>query len=236
MEYYRSPKKSLVSLNKNLTSMKRSKGIKRNIVVRTMLGRTCCRSFDPSKKVGREEIKTILKVGQAAPSAKNRQPWYFLVIENQQVKDEIAKAAFLGRQKQFAGWDKKAAQKMINGNGFNSSNDKVIAEAPCIIVVMRNSDSSYSEALPDELNMKEEQGVACATYSMMLAAWALGLGSVWICSVLYIRDELRIILENAGINWNDNWQPRAILPIGYPKANPKKPPRELISGVSKFIR
>ena len=47
-----------------------------------ILARTCCRSFNPKKAINDQIIELILKAGQAAPSAKNRQPYYFLIIKN----------------------------------------------------------------------------------------------------------------------------------------------------------
>ena len=127
------------------------------------------------------------------------------------------------------------AKKIIEGDAFNSSNDAVIVQAPIAILVFRNSDSEYKEALPAKLNIKEEQGVANTCYSMMLAAQGFGLGSVWICSPLYLKNELKEILEKYGVKWQKNWQPRAILPIGYPVKDCNKPKRLILSKICKFI-
>ena len=37
-----------------------------------------------------EDLQTILEAGRLSPSAKNKQPWEFVVITNQEVKREIA--------------------------------------------------------------------------------------------------------------------------------------------------
>ncbi len=86
------------------------------------------------------------------------------------------------------------------------------------------------------LTIKEEQGVANAAYSIMLASEALGLGSAWICSPLYIRDELKEILAKYGIDWQDNWQPRVIIPIGYPAKELIKPKRKPINEIYQLIK
>ncbi|MBU0974072.1 nitroreductase family protein [Patescibacteria group bacterium] len=197
--------------------------------------RTCCRSFS-DKTVADCDIESILKTGQAAPSAKNRQPYFFIVIKNQQCKKEIALAATRGREKQFTNWDQQSAESMIKGKSKMNSNDLVIAEAPVAILLLRDSDPNYSEGISENLEIQEEQGVACVAYSMMIAAQALGLGMAWMCSVLNIPEELEDILTKYGIAWKKTWQPRVILPVGYSKKEKlRKPKRKELKEVSSWI-
>lgn len=203
--------------------------------IKTIQERSCCRTYNPNKEVDNKLLKIILEAGQNAPSAKNRQPYFFLVIKNSLCKKQIAEAAEKGRGKQFAHLTKEDYEKTSKGG--TGSNDISIAEASAAILVLRNSDISYKEAASQSknFNIKEEQGVATAAYSMMLAAKSLGLASGWICSPLYIKDELRKIVENYGIVWDQNWQPRVVVTIGYPLAEPKKPARKKINEISKII-
>ncbi len=41
--------------------------------------------------VSREEIQTILRAAMYAPSANNQQPWHFLVIDDDEIKDQITR-------------------------------------------------------------------------------------------------------------------------------------------------
>lgn len=54
--------------------------------------RRSVRTFLP-REVSDEKIRSILEVGLAAPSAKNRQPWRFIVVKDEQTKKALAKAA-----------------------------------------------------------------------------------------------------------------------------------------------
>lgn len=203
-------------------------------MIETIFSRTCCRNFDPQRVVTDDQIDQIIKAGQAAPSAKNRQPYYFIVIKNKNCRDEISQAASLGREKQFAHLSTDTLNKTSVGS--TGSNDQSISEAPLGILILRNS-SNYTESANESvnLNIKEEQGVATAAYSMMLAAKSLGLDSGWICSPLYIKDELKQILGNYGVIWQDNWQPRLIIPIGYAKISVDKPQRKNIKEISTIV-
>jgi len=205
-----------------------------NQTITDILKRTCCRTF-MDKEISEEIIKILIDCAQTAPSAKNRQPWFFLVLKNKKIKKKIAQLTLIGRYCQFANLDNIKKQKMIQGNAFNNSNDSIICNAPIAILVIRASTQDYREALTNELNIKEEQGVACAAYSILLAAQSLGLGSAWLCSPLYIKKELKILFKKYQIKWQKNWEPRAIIPIGYCKKPLYKPQRKSINAIYKII-
>lgn len=176
-----------------------------------------------------------MKAGQAAPSAKNRQPYFFVAILNQACKEEISIAATEGRKKQFSHFSSEEFKKVEKGG--TGSNDISISTSSAAILVFRDSDPNYTEAQSeiDNLNIKEEQGVATAAYSMMLQAHSMGISSVWICSPLYIKDQLKNILVKYGIDFHDNWEPRLIIPLGYRKLITPKPPRKPLEEKSLVI-
>ena len=45
-----------------------------------------------SKPVSNDLIQTVLEAGMFAPSARNQQPWHFIVITNKTLKDRLMKA------------------------------------------------------------------------------------------------------------------------------------------------
>jgi nitroreductase len=55
-----------------------------------ILTRRSIRAFLP-KKVEEEKIEYLLKAAFSAPSAKNIQPWHFIVIKDRKILDEIPK-------------------------------------------------------------------------------------------------------------------------------------------------
>jgi len=197
--------------------------------------RTCCRVFDNSKSISKEDLILIMQAGQAAPSAKNRQPYFFVAILNSSCREEISNAATEGRQKQFSHLSVEEFNKIEKGD--TGSNDISIKNASATILVFRDSDKGYSEAETESknLNIKEEQGVATAAYSMMLQAQSMGISSGWVCSPLYIKDDLKSILIKYGVKYNDNWEPRLIIPLGYPSLKISKPYRKPLEEKSIFV-
>jgi len=51
--------------------------------------RRSVRSYDPEAKISREEMTEILQQATLAPSAANLQPWRFLVIDSQELKQKL---------------------------------------------------------------------------------------------------------------------------------------------------
>ena len=47
-----------------------------------------------NRAVAKESLERILEAGRIAPSAKNRQPWRFVVIDSSEVKESIVRASY----------------------------------------------------------------------------------------------------------------------------------------------
>jgi nitroreductase len=94
--------------------------------------------------VTEEQVRTLLEAGMNAPSANNRQPWHFIVVDERQGLDAIM--------------------------GVHP-HSKMLAQAPLAIIVC--ADITRSERY-------WQQDCAAATENILLAARALGLGSVWL--------------------------------------------------------
>ena len=48
--------------------------------------RQSCRNYDPTRKVEKEKIDYLLNCAFLAPSARNRQPWHYVVVHNDEEK------------------------------------------------------------------------------------------------------------------------------------------------------
>ncbi len=59
------------------------------VVIENIMTRTSIRAYT-DKAVSDSDIETLLKAAMAAPTARNQQPWAFVVIKNQAIKDSIS--------------------------------------------------------------------------------------------------------------------------------------------------
>ena len=57
-------------------------------LIQTILTRRSIRKYD-AKIVPQDKLNSILQAAMAAPSANNQQPWEFIIIEAQQLRDRI---------------------------------------------------------------------------------------------------------------------------------------------------
>ena len=62
-------------------------------IIKEINDRVSVRKFK-NQKIDRSVIDRILEAGRIAPSAKNRQPWRFIVIDDDDLKSKIEKAAY----------------------------------------------------------------------------------------------------------------------------------------------
>jgi len=145
--------------------------------------RMTVRAFDSSAAVPREHYEMILEAARHSPSGANAQPWHFICVTEQALKNQIMEYF---REEQI----RRAKLKMK----FPTPDYRGLATAPGFIVVA--SDFRWVRAFPvlndgSELDRmyKENaerillQSVAAATMSAHLAAAALGYNVWWVTAI-----------------------------------------------------
>jgi len=113
--------------------------------------RHSCRDFS-SEPLPLEVLGQILEAGRIAPSAQNRQPWRYKIIDDAELIRKIAFHSFIGSTNYF------------------------IKDAPVVIVACADTKSSLRYNQQDYYLVD----VAMSFHQMMLAGWNLGVGSCWI--------------------------------------------------------
>ena len=63
--------------------------MKKNCFTEAMEFRHACKIFDETKTITPEDIETILETGRLSPSSFGMEPWKFLVITNQELKEKL---------------------------------------------------------------------------------------------------------------------------------------------------
>ena len=156
---------------------------KYDALMEVVQNRLTTRAFDASYVMPREHFEMILDAARHAPSGANAQPWHFIVITDQALKNRIMEYF---REEQVH----RAKLKMK----FPTPDYRGLATAPGFIVVA--SDFRWVKAFPvlndgSELDRmyKENaerillQSVAAATMSAHLAAAALGYNVWWVTAI-----------------------------------------------------
>lgn len=120
-----------------------------------------------NKKIDKSLIKDILEHGIKSPSAHNRQPWYFIVVNDQLIKEKMA----LILEKKTDVTTKLTCD--------------VIKECSTLILVFAD--------IKDDL--MDIQSVGACIQNMILRATDLEIGSLWIGYILKIEKELQDLFK-----------------------------------------
>lgn len=128
-----------------------------------------------NENVSANQIKKILYSGCLAPSARNRQPWKFYILSNQQ-KDDIMNMLFK--------WDKSNPKERTSVKGTAEQ----IKTANKMIMIYSNKYKSNSKC--ENYRKPDYISLGCAIENMSLQAVNLGLGSCILCDTLYIENEI----------------------------------------------
>jgi coenzyme F420-0:L-glutamate ligase / coenzyme F420-1:gamma-L-glutamate ligase len=95
-----------------------------------------------------------------------------------------------------------------------------ITSAPVVIALCLSM--SDMDIYPDEHRAHNEyvmavQSTAMAGQNLLLAAHDAGLGACWMCAPLFCPDVVKVALELP-----DDWQPQALITMGYPAETREK--------------
>lgn len=161
-------------------------------------------------------IEQILTAAAWAPSAHNRQPWRFAVITKDTTKHNLAAAMGAKLRVDLAADGLSPA--LIEKDAGRSY--QRITNAPLLILLCLTM--ADMDSYPDELRRQNEwlmavQSAALAGQNLLLAAHALGLGACWMCAPLFSPEIVRQTLDLPA-----DWQPQALITVGYPAETRKK--------------
>ncbi len=166
-------------------------------IIPTILERRSIRSFE-DKKLSKETILEVIEAGRNAPSGCNSQPWYFTVVTNKVLLDEIS----LKTKELMKTFPKETLRLKANNPNYH-----VFFDAPCVVFV------SYHKDAPTPI-----EDISAATQNILLQAESMGIGSCWIANVkpLLLNDKdiiSKLKLPEDYIGFHS-------IALGYPKVHP----------------
>jgi nitroreductase len=186
----------------------------------TIYGRRSIRKYK-ADEVPRETIEKILAAATKAPSAMNRQPWRFVVLEGQK-KDEVCTIL----QKRIA--KLKKLNKEIGGAQVTVAHMK---EAPVLILIYNGKSRAkgMTQLFSTVLHVFDVQSVGAAIQNMLLAAQELGLGTLWIGHVFWA-------VKAIGRHLHQQHELIAAVSVGWPDESPPERPREGWQEVTAWMK
>jgi coenzyme F420-0:L-glutamate ligase/coenzyme F420-1:gamma-L-glutamate ligase len=155
-------------------------------------------------------LERLFTSAAAAPSAHNRQPWRYAVIDDVRQKEKLAGAM---------------GERLADDRRRDGDPEDVVARdvarsfaritgAPVLILVCLTLE--HADAYPDAARSQAEflmavQGTAMATQNLLLGAHAEGLAACWMCAPLFCAEVARNALDLPA-----HWQPQGLVTLGRP--------------------
>ena len=178
-------------------------------VLQAIHHRRSIRRFKP-EPIPRHIVKQILQAATWAPSAHNRQPWRFAVLDQSEDKERLA--AKMGRKLRNDLEADGVPEEMIRKDTERSY--ERMTSAPVLIVVCMSL--ADMDTYPDAVRSRNEwvmaiQSTAMAGQNLLLSAHDMGLGACWMCAPLFSPE---VVMEC--LQLPTDWQPQGLVVMGYP--------------------
>lgn len=168
--------------------------------------RRSIRKFKPNQ-IETVVIEQLIECARLCQSAKNRQPWKFMVLKDDS-KNNIADI--------MLGYFDQKKSNSYNNSSRSSAN--IIKQAPVLFLIFQDFDENWQ--IGDLLS------IGAAIEHICLEAVNLGLGSVWIRDTVYTED---LIAQSVGYPELKLVSAIAIgIPAETPNARPRKSTTEIM--------
>ena len=160
---------------------------------RTIKGRRSIRRYR-EEHIPDSVIEELLDLARYAPSSMNGQPWYFIVIRNDETKRQLVEI----KNKHCP------AEKRMYKADF-------LQKAPVVVVVCVDRERSFNRGV---------ENAVLAAANIMLGAYRRGVGTVYMSAYRHddpsISEEIRQTLDIP-----KNVDPITIIALGYPGETPE---------------
>ena len=178
-------------------------------------------------EISKEIIEDIIYSATLAPSAKNRQPWKFIVYQGEE-KSKLVDVMHQGIKLE------KITHKLMPEWAFaipDAENTvRVMEEAPCLIAVLNTNQKTPFDSIEDEKRIVEicdSLSIGAAIENMILTATSYGLGTLWIANTCFAYNELIDFIETDS-------QLTGIVAIGFANETPAKRPRKPLTDIVEY--
>ena len=168
-----------------------------------------------NRDIPNEVIEDLINFARLAPSAKNRQPWKFMIVKDN-VKNEIANIMLEKEKKSKVSLERR----IYNANSSVKATANIMKQAPILILVFKPKEDNW--IIGDSLS------IGAAIEHICLRAIDLGLGSLWIRDIVYTQKEI------ANLVGKSDMELISAISIGYPDESPKQRTRKRLNEVLEW--
>ena len=178
-------------------------------------------------KISKKLLEEIIYSATLAPSAKNRQPWKFIVYQGKE-KDKLVDIMRQGINSE------KVTHTLMPEWAFaipDAENTvRIMQEAPCLIAVLNTNQHTPFTRIENENRIVEicdSLSIGAAIENMILTATSYELGTLWIANTCFAYNEL---IDFIGTDS----QLTGIVAVGVANEAPTKRPRKPFADIVEF--
>ena len=163
-------------------------------------GRRSIRKYK-DMQVDKQLITDMIDAGRVAPSAKNRQPWKYIVFFGQSKEEMLDKMeAGINREENIS----PSLPNSSSGIPDARNTLKIMREAPVIILVLNTNGKSPFEPVSADGRITEicdTLSIGASIQNILLKATELGLGTLWIANTcLLTENSLNILIPKISLS------------------------------------
>ncbi len=171
-------------------------------------------------------IEQIIDAGRVAPSAKNRQPWKYLVYSGD-AKDRLLRVMKEGIEN-----EEITPRLPLSANGIPDAKNtlRIMESAPVIIIVLNtNGKSPFTQLNADErfMEMNDLLSIGASIENMLLKAEELNVGTLWIGNTCFAYQELTTYIDLGA-------ELVGAIALGYKGEKPPMRPRKRLEDIVQF--
>ena len=172
-------------------------------------------------------IRALVRAASLAPSAKNRQPWKYLVY-TKQAKHDLLQHMAAGLEREKHG--KPVLPESAFGLPDAVHTLRIMEEAPVLLLIMNPNGSSPYEPIDTDHRVSEicdSLSIGASVENLLLRATELGLGTLWIANTCFAYPELMAAIGEPG-------QLVGAIAVGYPAEQPAQRPRKKMEEILEY--
>ncbi len=184
-------------------------------------------------------LHNLIEAAGTAPSASNKQPWRFIIIQDHQTIQTASKTV----EKECNRLENKLAPTFRENFKTYAGNFTLFANAPILVVPIFRPIPGLSQLLEPNSTSKEEtqhlqslehqsalMSTSMAIQNLLLAAEANHLGACCLTGPLVAEKHLRDCFHIP-----QGWQTAALIALGFPDEQPEHPGRKPLKTIIKKL-
>ena len=195
-------------------------------MIQEIENRRSIRKYKPDK-IERKLIEEIIYSASLAPSAKNRQPWKFIVYQGKE-KDKLVDVMRHGINSEKMTHELMPEWAFAIPDAENTV--RIMQEVPCLIAVLNTNQYTPFASIENEkriVEISDSLSIGAAIENMILTATGYGLGTLWIANTCFAYNELMDFIGTDS-------QLTGIVAVGFADESPAKRPRKPLEEIVEY--